>query len=84
MYRITVSASRLTAYSSESGSFSETRQNTVSLVPERRPGQMLGQECGDPGRSVGGGQADHVGHTTMLVHLVHLVHAIGHLFHLVD
>jgi hypothetical protein len=31
IYRITVSASRLTAYSSESGSFSETRQTPWRL-----------------------------------------------------
>ena len=31
MYRMTASASRLTAYSSESGSFSETRQTPSRL-----------------------------------------------------
>jgi hypothetical protein len=31
MYRITVPASRLTAYNSESGSFSETRQTSSRL-----------------------------------------------------
>ena len=54
MYRITVSASRLTAYSPESGSFSETRQNAVALVPERRPARVLGQERGDLGGGAGG------------------------------
>ena len=34
MYRITASASRLTAYNSESGSFSETPY-ALAFVPER-------------------------------------------------
>jgi hypothetical protein len=59
MYRVTVSASRLAAYNSESGSFSETRHTPLLLVPERRPGQVLGQESGNRGGGVRSGEVDH-------------------------
>ena len=50
MCRITVS--RFTAYNPESGSCSETRNHHTA---ERRPGQVLGQDPGNPGSGFGGG-----------------------------
>ena len=59
MYRITVSASRLTAYRVGVRVVLRDPPDPVALVPERRPAQVLGQERGDLGGGIGSGQVGH-------------------------
>jgi hypothetical protein len=58
--------------------------DALALIPECRPGQVLGKERGNPGSGIGVGRLIASLMIKRLVHLVHLVHATDHLFHLVN
>ena len=61
---VTVSASRLSAYRSEFGSFSETRHTPWRLSQKADHDRCSAEERRDPGSVVGGWEAAHVGHDT--------------------
>jgi hypothetical protein len=84
MYRITVSALRLSAYRSEFGSFSETRQTLWRLSQKADHDRCSARNVATLAASYGVGRLLTSVIRPILVHLVHLVHAIGHLFHLVN
>jgi hypothetical protein len=84
MYRITVSASQLTAYSPESGSSSETRQTPSRLSQNADQDRCSARNAATLAAAYGVGRLIESVTATILVHLVHLVHALGHLFHLVN
>jgi hypothetical protein len=84
MYRITASASRLTAYNSESGSFSETRHTPSRLSQNADQDRCSARNAAIRAAAWGVGRLIVSVMTLILVHLVHLVHAMGHPFHLVN
>jgi hypothetical protein len=84
MYRIIVSASRLTAYNSESGSSSETRQTPSFLSQNADQDRCSARNAATRAAAEGVGRLIALLMNSILVHLVHLVHAIDHLFHLVN
>lgn len=84
MYRITVSASRLTAYNPESGSCSETRQTPSRLSQNAVQDRCSARNAATRAAASGVGRLIASLTIKRLVHLVHLVHATDHLFHLVN
>jgi hypothetical protein len=84
MYRITVSASRLTAYNPESGSCSETRQTPSRLSQNAVQERCSARKAATRAAAWGVGRLIASLIIKKIVHLVHLVHAMDHLFHLVN